>query len=204
MISLDEYINIKNEEKLINLIENEKEFENSFNFNSIDLSNLSQEQKIIQIKLYYKISDYLIVKDKIDWDLVFRKKSIENYIDLFLKKISTFLEREELIEENRKNLRRQFFEQIINQLIKLNKFPTFHILDTKHELNGLNELCPKCHTVKVNRETCINCFSKFDDENSENYNNNFGIKEINTRKNNTSSNNLNKIGEESGKINKKM
>ena len=201
MISLDEYINIKNEEKLINLLENEKEFENSFNFNSIDLSNLSQEQKIIQIKLYYKISDYLIVKDKIDWDLVFRKKSIENYIDLFLKKISTFLEREELIEENRKNLRRQFFEQIINQLIKLNKFPTFHILDTKHELNGLNELCPKCHTVKVNRETCINCFSKFDDENSENYNNNFGIKEINTRKNNTSSNNLNKIGEESGKIN---
>ena len=83
MLSLDEYINCKNEQKLLNLLKNEKEFENSFNFNSIDLSNLTQEQKIIQIKLYYKISDYLIIKDKIDWDLVFRKKSIENYIDLF-------------------------------------------------------------------------------------------------------------------------
>ena len=200
MISLDEYINKKNEEKLIDLIENEKEFENSFNFNSIDLSNLSQEQKIIQIKLYYKISDYLIVKDKIDWDLVFRKKSIETYIDLFLKKLTPFFEKPELIEENRKNLRRQFFEQIISKLIKLNKFPTFHILDTKHELNGVNELCPKCHTVKVNRETCVNCYSKFDDESSENYNN-YGNKDVNTRKYNTSSNNLNKIGEESGKIN---
>ena len=53
MISLDEYINTKNEEKLLNLLKNEKEFENSFNFNSIDLSNLTQEQKVIQIKLYY-------------------------------------------------------------------------------------------------------------------------------------------------------
>ena len=90
MISLDEYINTKNEEKLLNLLKNEKEFENSFNFNLIDLSNLTQEQKVIQIKLYYKISDYLIVKDKIDWDLVYRKKSIENYIDLFLKKMTPF------------------------------------------------------------------------------------------------------------------
>ena len=55
MLSLDEYINSKNEQKLLNLLKNEKEFENSFNFNSIDLSNLTQEQKIIQIKLYYKI-----------------------------------------------------------------------------------------------------------------------------------------------------
>ena len=127
MLSLDEYINSKNEEKLLNLIKNEKEFENSFNFNSIDLSHLTQEQKIIQIKLYYKITDYLIIKDKIDWDLVFRKKSIENYIELFLKKLSPFFEKQELIEENRKNLRRQFFEQIIDHLIKLNKFPTFHV-----------------------------------------------------------------------------
>ena len=201
MLSLDEYINSKNEEKLLNLIKNEKEFENSFNFNSIDLSHLTQEQKIIQIKLYYKITDYLIIKDKIDWDLVFRKKSIENYIDLFLKKLSPFFERPELIEENRKNLRRQFFEQIIEHLIQLNKFPTFHVLDDKHELNGLNELCPKCHTVKINHYSCINCFNKFDDENSENNNPNYLNKEINTRKNNTSSNTLNKIGEESGKIN---
>jgi hypothetical protein len=201
MLSLDEYINCKNEQKLLNLLKNEKEFENSFNFNSIDLSNLTQEQKIIQIKLYYKISDYLIIKDKIDWDLVFRKKSIENYIDLFLKKLSPYFEKPELIEENKKNLRRQFFEQIINHLIKLNKFPTFHVLDNKYELNGLNELCPKCHTVRINRESCINCYNKFDDESSENYNNNYINKEINTRKNNTSSNTLNKIGEESGKVN---
>ena len=201
MISLDEYINTKNEEKLLNLLKNEKEFENSFNFNLIDLSNLTQEQKVIQIKLYYKISDYLIVKDKIDWDLVYRKKSIENYIDLFLKKMTPFFEKPELIEENRKNLRRQFFEQIINQLVKLNKFPTFHVLDNKNELNGLNELCPNCHTVKVNRDICVNCYSKFDDESSENYNNNYGNKDVNTRKLNMSNNNLNKIGEESGKIN---
>ena len=201
MLSLDEYINTKNEEKLLNLIKNEKEFENSFNFNSIDLSNLTQEQKIIQIKLYYKISDYLIIKDKIDWDLVFRKKSIENYIDIFLKKISPFFEKEELIEENRKNLRRQFFEQIITYLAKLNKFPTFHVLDDKHELNGINELCPKCHTIKLNHDSCINCYNKFDDEGSENYNNNYVNKEANTRKYNTSSNNLNKIGEDSNKVN---
>ena len=201
MLSLDEYINTKNEEKLLNLIKNEKEFENSFNFNSIDLSNLTQEQKIIQIKLYYKISDYLIIKDKIDWDLVFRKKSIENYIDIFLKKISPFFEKEELIEENRKNLRRQFFEQIITYLAKLNKFPTFHVLDDKHELNGINELCPKCHTIKFNHDSCINCYNKFDDEGSENYNVNYINKEANVRKYNTSSNTLNKIGEESNKVN---
>ena len=201
MLSLDEYINTKNEEKLLNLIKNEKEFENSFNFNSIDLSNLTQEQKIIQIKLYYKISDYLIIKDKIDWDLVFRKKSIENYIDIFLKKISPFFEKEELIEENRKNLRRQFFEQIITYLAKLNKFPTFHVLDDKHELNGINELCPKCHTIKFNHDSCINCYNKFDDEGSENYNVNYTNKEANVRKYNTSSNTLNKIGEESNKVN---
>ena len=87
-----------------------------------------------------------------------------------MKKLSPFFEKQELIEENRKNLRRQFFEQIIDHLIKLNKFPTFHVLDDKHELNGINELCPKCHTVKVNHESCINCFNKFDDESSENYN----------------------------------
>ena len=122
MLSLDEYINTKNEEKLLNLLKNEKDLENTFNFNSIDLSNLTQEQKIIQIKLYYKISEYLIVKDKIDWDLVFRKKSIENYIDLFLKKLAPFFEKPELIEENRKILRRQFFEQIIEQLITYFRF----------------------------------------------------------------------------------
>ena len=198
MLSLDEYINTKNEEKLLNLLKNEKDLENTFNFNSIDLSNLTQEQKIIQIKLYYKISEYLIVKDKIDWDLVFRKKSIENYIDLFLKKLAPFFEKPELIEENRKILRRQFFEQIIEQLIKLNKFPTFHILDSKNDLNGLNELCSKCHTVKVNRDSCINCYHKFDDEASENYNNNTNKE---NKKYNTSSNNLNKIGEESNKLN---
>ena len=198
MLSLDEYINTKNEEKLLKLLKNEKDLENSFNFNSIDLSNLTPEQKIIQIKLYYKISEYLIIKDKIDWDLVFRKKSIENYIDIFLQKMKPFFEKPELMEENRKILRRQFFEQIIEQLIKLNKFPTFHTLDTKNEINGLNELCSKCHTVKVNRDSCINCYHKFDDDNSENYNNNSNKE---NKKYNISSNNLNKVGEENNKIN---
>ena len=53
----------------------------------------------------------------------------------------------------------------------------------------------------MNRDICVNCYSKFDDESSENYNNNYGTKDINTRKLNMSNNNLNKIGEESGKIN---
>ena len=116
MLSLDEYINTKNKQKLQEFLNNQKEFQNSINFNSIDLSNLTPEQKIIQIKLTYKISEYLIIKDKIDWDLVVRKKSIENYIDLFVKKLSPFFEKPELIEENRRSLRRQFFEQIIQSL----------------------------------------------------------------------------------------
>ena len=148
MLSLDEYINVKNKQKLQDFLKNQKEFESSLNFNSIDLSNLTPEQKIIQVKLTYKLSDYLFIKDKIDWDLVIRKKSIESYIDLFLKKLTPFFEKPELVEENRKSLRKQFFEQIVEQLIKLNKFPTFHVIENKSELNGINELCPKCHTVK--------------------------------------------------------
>ena len=198
MLSLDEYINLKNKEKLLELINNQREFQNSLNFNSIDLSNLTPEQKIIQIKFFYKLSDDLIIKDKIDWDLVVRKKSIELYIDLFLKKLSPFFERPQLIEENRKSLRRQFFEQIIEQLIKINKFPTFHVIDKKSNLNGINELCPKCHTIKVKKDICINCLYKFKgDKNSEKNNNLINKEEIKKKLNI----NNNKIPEESNKIN---
>ena len=198
MLSLDEYINTKNKQKLQDFLNNQKEFQNSLNFNSIDLSNLTPEQKIIQIKLTYKISDYLIIKDKIDWDLVIRKKSIETYIDLFLKKLSPYIEQPELIEENRKSLKRQFFEQIIEQLIKLNKFPTFHVIDKKSELNGINELCPKCHTMKVKKDMCINCLYKYNDEKNTDKNNNTNIKDEIKKKVNT---NNNKVTEENNKIN---
>ena len=196
MLSLDEYINAKNKQKLQDFLKNQKEFESSLNFNSIDLSNLTPEQKIIQVKLTYKLSDYLFIKDKIDWDLVVRKKSIESYIDLFLKKLAPFFEKPELVEENRKSLRKQFFEQILEQLIKLNKFPTFHVIENKSELNGINELCPKCHTVKINRDLCINCFYKFEGE--KNYTYNLSNKEEIKKKINI---NNNKIPEEGNKIN---
>ena len=200
MLSLDEYINAKNKQKLQDFLKNPKEFENSLNFNSIDLSNLTPEQKIIQVKLTYKLSDYLIIKDKIDWDLVMRKKSIELYIDLFLKKLSPFFEKPELIEENRKSLRRQFFEQIIEQLVKKNKFPTFHVIDKKSELNGINELCPKCHTIKINKEICVNCLYKFTDGkiSEKNYNYNITNKEELKKKLNI---NNTKTPEENNKIN---
>ena len=201
MLSLEEYINIKNKQKLQEFLTNQKEFQNSINFNSIDLSNLTPEQKIIQIKLTYKISDYLIIKDKIDWDLVLRKKSIESYIDLFIKKLTPFFEKPELIEENRKSLKRQFFEQIIEQLIKLNKFPTFHVLDKKSELNGINELCPKCHTIKVNNDRCVNCLFKFKEENNSEKSNSLVNKEEIKKKLNTNINNNNKVIEENNKIN---
>ena len=87
MLSLDEYINAKNKQKLQDFLKNPKEFENSLNFNSIDLSNLTPEQKIIQVKLTYKLSDYLIIKDKIDWDLVMRKKKYRIIYRPFFKKI---------------------------------------------------------------------------------------------------------------------
>ena len=172
MLSLDEYINTKNKIKLQDLFKNQKEFLNSLNFNSIDLSNLSNEQKIIQIKLTYKFSDYLIVKDKIDWNLIIRKKSIESYIDLLVKKLTPFFEKTELIEENKKSLKKQFYEQIIEQLVKINKFPTFHVLDKKSDLNGINELCPKCNTIKIKKDLCINCLYKFKEEKNLGKNNN--------------------------------
>ena len=199
MLSLDEYINFKNKEKLQDFLKNQNEFQNSINFNSIDLSSLTPEQKIIQIKLTYKISEYLIIKDKIDWDLVIRKKSIEKYIDLFLKKISPFIEKPELIEENRKSLTRQFFEQIIEQLIKINKFPKFHVIEKKSELNGINELCPKCHTMKINQDMCVNCFYKYKSDKNSDKNNNLNLKDENKKKLNV--NNNNKIAEDNNKIN---
>ena len=199
MLSLDEYINFKNKEKLQDFLKNQNEFQNSINFNSIDLSNLTPEQKIIQIKLTYKISEYLIIKDKIDWDLVIRKKSIEKYIDLFLKKLSPFIEKPELIEENRKSLTRQFFEQIIEQLIKINKFPKFHVIEKKSELNGINELCPKCHTMKINQDMCVNCFYKYKSDKNSDKNNNLNLKDENKKKLNI--NNNNKIAEDNNKIN---
>lgn len=198
MLSLDEYINAKNKEKLLDLLNNQREFQNSINVNSIDLSNLTPEQKIIQINLYYKFSDNLIVKDKIDWDLVIRKKSIETYIDLFLNKISPFFDNPQLIEDNRKSLRNQFFEQIIKQLIKINKFPTFHVIDKKSNLNGINELCQKCHTIKIKKDLCINCLYKFkSDKNTEKYNSSNNKEEIKKKLNI----NNNKFPEENNKIN---
>ena len=198
MLSLDEYINTKNKQKLEEFFKNQKDFENSLNFNSIDLSNLTPEQKIIEVKLTYKISDYLIIKDKIDWDLVIRKKSIESYIDLFIKKLSPFFEKPELIEENRKSLRRQFFEQIIKQLVKINKFPKFHVIEQKSELNGINELCPKCHTIKIKKDMCVNCLYKFKDEKKSDKNNNLINKEEIKKKLNI---NNNKTPEDTNKIN---
>ena len=197
MLSLDEYINTKNKIKLQDLFKNQKEFINSLNYNSIDLSNLSDEQKIIQIKITYKFSDYLIVKDKIDWDLTQRKKSIETYIDLLIKKLIPYFEEPELIDENKKSLKRQFFEQIIEKLIKLNKFPTFHILDKKSELNGINELCPKCHTIKIKKDFCLNCLYKFKEEKKIDKNNNINKEEIKKKLNV----NNNKAVEETNKIN---
>ena len=201
MLSLDEYINTKNKQKLQEFLNNQKEFQNSINFNSIDLSNLTPEQKIIQIQLTYKISEFLIIKDKIDWDLVIRKKSIENYIDLFIKKLSPFFEKPELIEENRKSLKRQFFEQIIEKLVNLNKFPTFHVLEKKSELNGINELCPKCHTIKVKSDRCINCLYKFKEEKHTDKINSLINKDEIKKKLSTNINNNNKITEENNKIN---
>jgi len=132
------------------------------NYQYLNFHHLNAEQKLVQITLTIKISDKCIIKDKIDWDLSEEKRSPELFSIYFIDSLASIIKDKELIELNKKNIRNQILEQLIEHLCKINKFPKFHIIKKPDELNGINELCPYCRTIKKNENFCVNCLNPFD------------------------------------------
>lgn len=135
-------------------------------FEYLNFSNLLPDQKTVQITLTIKISDTLIIKDKIDWDLNDDKKSVEKYSDILINHISPVINNEKLIKQNKRNITNQIYEQIITHLEKVNKIPKFEIIPKQSDINGLNELCRKCGTIQFNDIYCVNCYFMFDHKNT--------------------------------------
>ena len=132
------------------------------NYQYLNFHNLNSEQKLVQITLTIKISDKCVIKNKMDWDLSEEKKSPELFSTYFIDYLAPLIKDKQLIESNKKNIKNQILEQLIEHLCKVNKFPKFHIIKKPDELNGINQLCPYCRTIKYNENFCINCLNPFD------------------------------------------
>lgn len=128
----------------------------------LTFQNLSPDQKLVQITISIKISDKLIIKDKIDWDLSDEKRNPERYASILIDSLSSLIIDQKLQEHNKKSIKNQIFEQLLTHLSSINTFPKFHVIRKPNDINGLNELCPYCGTVKYNDQFCVNCMNPFD------------------------------------------
>ena len=136
----------------------------------INFRNLNYDQKIFQLSIEIKISENLIIKTKIDWNLNDEKKSPEKFSSIFVDNLTDFIKDKNLLEFNKTNIKNQIFTQLIEKIIQKYKFPKFHIIRKKNEINGLNELCSNCGTIKYNNNYCINCLEIFENESNNNIN----------------------------------
>ena len=159
----------------------------------INFRNLNYDQKIFQLSIEIKISENLIIKTKIDWNLNDEKKSPEKFANIFIDNLSDFIKDKSLIEYNKTSIKSQIFNQLIEKIIQKYKFPKFHIIRKKNEINGLNELCSNCGTIKYNNNYCINCLEIFENENNNNNNIKKTIKKKNENNNIKKNNNNNNI-----------
>ena len=157
----------------------------------INFRNLNYDQKIFQLSIEIKFSENLIIKTKIDWNLNDEKKSPEKFSNLFVENLAEFIKDKNLIEFNKTNIKNQIFNQLIEKIVQKYKFPKFHIIRKKNEINGLNELCPNCGTIKYNNNYCINCLEIFQNDNNNNNNKKNIIKKKNENNNTSKKNNNN-------------
>ena len=113
-MSFDNYINQFYISHLDALTERKRIKFEYLNFSNLlpDQKTMQIDQKTVQITLTIKISDTLIIKDKIDWDLTDDKKSVEKYSDILINHISPVINNEKLIKQNKRNITNQIYEQI--------------------------------------------------------------------------------------------
>ncbi|MCQ2816832.1 MAG: hypothetical protein MJ252_06165, partial [archaeon] len=142
-------------------------------FEYFDFYSISKQDKIIQINLEVKLKETLIVKFKINWDLSKDNNCPEIFSEKFVEKIKNLFESSELMENTKRNIVTQIYDQIISSVCKLNRIPKFKIIKvkTKEETPNplkMNDTCDNCGFIKYNNEYCINCNYCFIEENETN------------------------------------
>ena len=84
----------------------------------INFRNLNYDQKIFQLSIEIKISENLIIKTKIDWNLNDEKKSPEKFSSIFVDNLIDFIKDKNLLEFNKTNIKNQIFTQLIEKIIQ--------------------------------------------------------------------------------------
>lgn len=155
-MSLDNYINQYYIDHLEEMAQPPKSM-----FQCLSFSNLTPEQKIVQITISIKISEKLLIKDKIEWNLAEEKKSPKVFSEILINTLSPLIKSPKLVEQNKKAIRNQIYEQLIFHVCKVNQFPKFHVISKQSE-TGLNDTCANCGTIKYNEYYCVNCQCYFE------------------------------------------
>jgi len=128
------------------------------NFN---YSRLSNENKLVQIKIEIKLKEDLIINERIDWDLTKEKKSAKIFGDKLVDGLIDIID-EGLIEYNKENIKNQILDSLLLHVEKNTSLPRLHLIKKDNDIISNNQLCINCNTVIFNQEYCVNCMHIFE------------------------------------------
>jgi hypothetical protein len=140
--------------------------ENSTNFRITTLNNfyrLTPEQKVIQVNISITLNENLVVKEKIDWDLNYEKRSPFEYAKRLVDElVKSNVISQELLLVNIQSITNQIIDEILEYLKKFNNVPKTLIFKKEVDYLPSNSHCVYCDSVILNTESCVNCRNYFE------------------------------------------
>jgi ribosomal protein L40E len=156
MIFQDEYIDDYHRKLLENDLRPKKN-----KFSNLNFSKLSADRKLIQLNVDIYINEDFIIRDIIDWDLNDEKRSPEKFANIIVNELSVIIE-PEMIEFNKKNIREQILDQILEHIEKNTFFPRVKLFKKENDATQNTQLCINCNSIIYNPEFCVNCMYVFE------------------------------------------
>lgn len=149
---IDEYYQINRE----NLSKPQKSKYMNLNF-----SRLTVDRKLVQLNVDILINHSLQVRERIEWDLVEESKSPEIFAEKLVNSLTHIIS-SDLVEFNKKNIKNQILDQLLDHIDKNTFFPRLRLIKKENEASQNNQLCMNCNTVIFNSEYCVNCMFVFE------------------------------------------
>lgn len=130
-------------------------------YTNLNFSRLPEDKKLVQLTIDVTFDSNLVIRDKIDWDLKEEKKSPDIFVRVLLENLKHAMTPES-IEYNRKFIRNQILDQLLEHVEKYSMLPKFKVVKRESETPGTNQLCDNCGTLIFNPDFCVNCMQIFE------------------------------------------
>lgn len=131
-------------------------------FQNLNYNKLSSEDKNLNIEINIQLSEKLIIKEVIEWNLEETTKSPYKFAEELVSSLESEIESEDLIAKNKKNIANEIRDQIVFYIEEKTFSSRIRLVKNEYETPMGNLTCGNCGTYKYNNEICVNCLYVFD------------------------------------------